>query len=423
MKLTKIWLSMALMALMMLGACSGSNVEADLLEMFKNVPADATTVVCGDLGKLVDQSGGKIEDGKIQWNNKAFAGGSQEWNRNMKKLEDLSAGIEAGAFVGFYDKGAFCLVTRVKDAAVLKQAIDKEVSGAWEKSGKMEYKGSYYLINGGEYLWTTQAASPETIQGYLELSDVKSFSSDKYAATMAAASDAASLWVSLEGIYSGLSFSEQATARMAVSMLFEQPKYLTGTLNMKGNSMDFSMMPMTSEYKPAKCVIDVAKIDESVVAGLGGNADAVVALNVSQKLVKQIQDLGKSMGGALPVQMLDVLMPLDGTIAVAANNLQNPKSGYKAVITTNGVENAALSQMLSSFGKVEINGKNFTVSDGNYGLGELKVADVAKKFNGAWFGLATAGQEKGIKAVVYLMLVPEDGTLKIKLNVESSSQN
>lgn len=409
---------LALLAVIVAGCSNSPEVEAELKAMYKKVPADAEMVISGSLKKIVEQFGGKVKDGSIEWGKDAelpeLAGGKKSGLKDaLKEIHDLSEGIDASAFVGFVQKGQFYGIFKVRDLAALKASIDEHAKGPWEKFGKIEYKKGYYLTDNGEYLWIAEHVNFEVFEDWQILSEVGSFLGNEYAAKMAASTDAVNLWASLDGLYSKMSFSEQAQARLMVGMLFEQPKYFVGHANFDKKSVNMEMYLTTSDYKPAKCVIDVAKIDPAVVSGLGGNANVIAAVNISQNLVGQIKDLGKSMGSALPGEVMSLISPLDGTMAGAFGNLDNPEAGYKAVVTTNGQEDAALAQFLGTMGNVTIKGKSLGVSKGNYGDGMLVVADAAKKMKDAWLAVALAGDEDGISKKLYILLEPADGTLRL----------
>lgn len=95
---------------------------------------------------------------------------------------------------------------------------------------------------------------------------------------MAKSDDAMNFWGSLDAMMSNaLSFSEQTQAKMAMSMMFSQPKYLVGSGNFSKDGTELDVSLLNAELKPAKCELEVSKIDTKVVAGLGGNADMVMA--------------------------------------------------------------------------------------------------------------------------------------------------
>ncbi|MDE6811151.1 MAG: hypothetical protein K2J15_02245 [Muribaculaceae bacterium] len=404
-------------AFVICGCSDSKELKADLEGMFHKIPADAAVVVSGDLKKIVEQSGGKVEDGRIvdpgQPELLKKISDDEGVRELVENIKNLSGGIEAGAFSAFMYNGKNYAIFGIRDLTELKGAVDKKFPGAWEKYNDIEFKKGFYIVDKGQQLWITGDVDLKEFEKFQELSEVGSFLSNDYSSKMASSGDAVNVWASLDGIYSTMSFSQQAQARMAVSMLFDGPKYLTGHGNFRKNGFEFEGLPMTADYSPAKCVIEVSRIDPSVVSGLGGDAYRVAAVNVSQKLVGQIKDLGKSMGGAVPAEIWNLISPLEGTMAAAVSAGEGAEVSYKGVITTNGKEDAALAQFLGSFGTVNIDGKTLTVTKGNYGNGTLNVAEVAKRMKNAWLGFAGTSEKKGEDAIVYLLLKPSEGSLKL----------
>lgn len=239
---------------------------------------------------------------------------------------------------------------------------------------------------------------------------------------MAKSDDAMNFWGSLDAMMSNaLSFSEQTQAKMAMSMMFSQPKYLVGSGNFSKDGTELDVSLLNAELKPAKCELEVSKIDTKVVAGLGGNADMVMAMSVSQKLVKQIVVFGASLGGALPPNFKDFISPIDGTLAFATPSpsmgASSAMGNFRGVVSTNGKENAQLAQVLGAFSKVDIDGTTLKLSQGRYGEGEFSVAEVAKEFKDAWLGVAYCSKQGSTPMKGLLLLEPADGSLRLRMKI------
>lgn len=408
---------MMVLIAVMAGGCSKA-LEGDLKEMMQTVPAEASVVISGDLNKIAEPLGYKVEDGQIVGIDKgskiARLMDVADTKEVLKGLKEISSVVELGAFVVFADKGNFYAMANVKDAEKLKAIVDEESKSGneWEKDGNIEYKDDIFIIDGSR-VWVTSRGDVEAIKGYQKLSEVESFLSVEYSKKMISSGDAMNLWGSLSSLYSTLPYSQQAQTRMAVSMLFEKPEFIVGKANFKEGEAEMELMPMTSDYKAAKCVIEMSKIDPKVIDGIGGNANMVMAINISKKLVEQIKEFGNSMGGAIPTEMWDVISPLEGTIAYSGESADNPGKNFKAVVMTNGQNTAPLAQMLEMVGDLNITGKKLSVTNGSYGSGDLKLSDVAKEMKDAWMGVAVAQEEEGTTVEGYFLLEPEDGSLKI----------
>ncbi len=397
-------------------SCS-SGVKDEITAMFNNVPEDAAVVMSGDLKKIVDQAGGEMKDGKIQ----SF-GANALSGEEMKTLRRVMKNVEAGAVVGFLYKNEFYATCNLTDADGFMKTYAKETGEEWEKEGSYKVNGNCVITD--DRLWITDRPDVAKIKNFMGLSESESFLSCKYAEKMAESSDAVSIWGSIDSLTAGLSFAEQTQFRMGTSMLFDSPEYIIGSVNFNKKGLEMKYMPVTSDYKPAKCVIEMEKIDISEVSALGGDANMIFAMGVSGKLIKKIKDLGNSMGGNLPSEMWDILSPIEGTIAMASSTeiseFKNPDFGYRAIVNTNGKNNAMLTEVLGEIGDVKVKGDKLMISKGSYGKGALDVAAAAKEMKDAWIAMALHGNDSDFKGDVYVLLVPADESLELRMKIISN---
>lgn len=413
-----------IMATCIFSSCS-NGVKGEMMEIFHTVPADAGLVVSGNLEKIADQAGADVKDGKIVslGDSGLFAsiakasGINKEETREIEKVLSM---VKAGGMVMFSHQGEFYFTCFVDDKEALKAAIDKEMEGAWDKNGEVEFKKEVAFA--GDRLWLCDHINPAVIADFMKLSETQSFLSCEYAEKMAESDEAMEIWGSIDNLLASMPFGQQTQVKMGLSMLFDSPKFLTGDINFNKKGVELEMMPMTNDYKASKCVFDLSKIDTKKVASLEGNANMIFAIAISTQMVDQIKKFGASMGGALPAQMFDMLSPLDGTTALAsqAGASQFSGDGFRAVVTTNGKQNAALGQMLATLGNVDIQGNDFRISKGAYGDGALNVAATAGKMEGSWLAIAQAVKEDGFNGTVLMMLKPADGGLKIVISAEQN---
>lgn len=419
-------LSLALLLLLVIigGACTKSN-EDDSLELLSTVPADASAVAVLNLNIIVDRCGGSVKGGKI-----IDPGKLDDLARKMLKpdqqkvalwLLSSESGIECSSAVYFAYRGQDYLYALVTDVEALRNSIDNLWPGEWLTTGKVTHKNRAAICNGRLLLLPNADAS--VAETFANLSEPESFSSNGYAATLAKSTDAMCAWATIEGMMkaSSLSFSEQAMAKMALGMSFNTPKYLTATADIDSDGTTVTASILDANMKPAKCELQLSKLDTKLIASLGGNANTVVAASVSEKLVKQFVQLAQSFGGNMPQAYNDALASLDGTLVIALSEdlskIDSDNVGYKGAIQTNGKNNATLLQALEAFtGKATIDGNTFLFGNEGYGNGIAPLADVAKQFEGAWLGVATAVPVADTKETgsLYLTLIPDGNSLKLK---------
>lgn len=416
------WRSIFVLAVVMLLASCSNGVKDDLNALYNTIPEKAAVVVSGNFEKIASQLGAELDDGQIKSLGKSglSALGGKDVKDELRKLQKRTKGMKIGAFAGFVLSDNFYMTFMLSDADLFMKNYAREAGGSWEKSGGYYYLEDCVVVD--DRCWTGNNITVDKVKDFMDLSEVESFLSCEYAETMASSNDAITFWASVDGLVSGLGFAEQAQVRTAVSMLYSNPEYIVGNMNFKKNSAESEIMLVKSDYKPAKCVIEMEKIDASTVGSLGGNANTVFAMGISSELVKKIKNLGSSMGGGIPSEMWDMISPLEGTIAVASTadiSNDNPATaGAKAIISTNGKKNALLGQALEEVGDVQVKGDNFIISKGNYGKGRLDVAETGKEMKDAWIGVAFAAKEDGTKMKILLLLEPKDGTLALRSKVE-----
>lgn len=421
-------LGLALMMLLLIATgCSDKSNEDDSLQLLSTVPADAGMVSVINLDVLVSQSGGKVKDGKVQQADALEKMAGQYLKGHdlevAKWLLSPESGVECSSAVLFFYKSRPYLYALIADEDALRAGIDKLWPGEWQTSGKTSHKEQVAIRDGRVLLLPDTDATPA--ETFANLSEPSSFRSNAYAETLAKSSDAFSSWATLDALWTGagLSFSDLTLARMAMNMAFKNPKYLTGAANISDGGLTTSVSVLDADMKPAHCELAVSQLDTKLISAFGGNANCVMAVAVSQKLVKQLMQLGSSFGGQLPPAFSSAIESLDGTVAIASSaELDNMKgsdvesAGFKCTIQTNGKNNAALLQTLEAvMGKAKIEGNTFTFGNDAYGNGIAPVADVAKTFDGAWLGVATAtplADGKG-KGCLYLTLKPADGSLRM----------
>ncbi|MDE6010150.1 MAG: hypothetical protein K2F87_01705 [Muribaculaceae bacterium] len=425
----------ALILAVILGGCSKSN-EQVTLDLLATVPADAETVAVCNLNTLVRQTGGKVKDGHLEQADnlkKAFAqmaatlGDSTASTRRLDVLFSPDSGVECESMVIFLSKGVAYASGMLYDTEKFMQAVRTACGGEWSEDGKMKVNDDYVIL--GDRFWTCPPSGREMVTKFTNLSEVESFRSNAYAPEISKATDALVTWSSIDGLMraTGMSFSQQTTARMALGMFFNSPKSLAGAMNVTDdNTLAASLRVLDADLKPAKCELAVSKIDTKVLEDFGGNANFVFAAAVSQKLIRQLMDLAGSFGGQMPQAYASALEPIDGTVAFAANmeasGLNNFTGlGFKGAIQTSGKNNARLLQVLEPLvGKVTIEGDTFLFGNEGYGSGVAPMSDVAKDMTGAWLGVAGAWSFNDRPPHYYFAatLVPAENSLMLKLKMD-----
>ncbi|MDE6329371.1 MAG: hypothetical protein K2L83_01525 [Muribaculaceae bacterium] len=416
-------MTLASVAAGVLTSCS-SDVKEEIEQLFAVVPSNSSVVVTLNVEQAVKESGGKIADGKVEdfGSLTGVMDSADAPAAVVKTLQDVGR-VTSGPMAGFVYKNQMYFVTSVDDADAFKSAYAAEQADkeSWTEADGASVRGNVAVVKDRVWVLPSASAVSDAV-GFMTLSEAESFNSNAYAATMAKSGHSLNVYGDINALLgSGLSFGQQTQARMAMSMVFNQPKYLEAWCDFKGNSAAMTLRLLDDDLKAAKCELDLSKIDPKVVAGLGGNAETIVAIGVSQKLVEQISKFAGSFGGGLPIDVSSIISPLQGTQAFATGSSlgSTGDNNFRAVVSTNGKDNAQLGQLLATLGTVKIDGTTFNISKGRYGEGSLNVSDVAQEMKDAWLGMAMAKKSGASDEKILVLLEPADGTLQLRLHVEN----
>lgn len=408
-----------------IASCSSSH-EEEVNELLASVPAQAETVSVVNLSTLIRQLDGKVKDGNITDMGK-LSDLINKWHlTKMNPIFSGESGIEWSTAVCFISAGQTVVTGYLVSQENFRNAVDKHLPGDWEMSSDKKISFKDGIACRDNRFWIGENLSLQLIESFLSLSDIESFKSNEYAPELSKSKDALTILGSIDRLLasSGMKFGQQTTIRMALGMLFNNPTYIVGSANYDDSSLELEMDVLDNNLKRSHCEIATSNIDVNTVASLKGNANFIAAVAVSEELTGQIKKFASSIGGALPMGYDAVISPLDGTIAFATDNILNDDydgipSGFRAIVTTNGKENAQLAQLLQSYATLEIEGKVFNLSKGDYGKGSLELKEIADEFKNAWVGIAMTplpSQNKSFKRMV-LTIIPSNGSLTLKSKI------
>lgn len=418
-----------MMALIAASFASCSKETADAEQLLATVPSDASVVMVANLNSLLQEAGCKVDGEKITPSEaitKAISGANGD--QLSRTLLNGESGIDPEVAVVFAEGGYSYLAGTLASADKFKSMIEKETGAKFAKAGEVEHSG-IAAVKGNRF-WVKLGngnIDPERVANFAALSKNQSILSVEGGKNLVTVEHDMEGWADIAGLMnmSGIDFQTRAMVQVALQSVFQDPNYIEFYADFEKNKGVLSATVLNGKGKAAKLLFPGDKIDVKAVAGIGGNADILMAGAVSQKLIKDLSKKVADQGASMVGIYLQALSSLDGTFAVATTKDNGYLSGF---LTTTGENTASLSDMLASaMGITPVKeGKTLRFKKGTMS-GTLDVAQGAEMMKGAMFG-TVVNQPFGNGAAKFdltggFMLVPGDGTLSIQVRLQAPEGN
>lgn len=422
-----------------LGALSSCKNDkgADAEDLLSSVPSSASMVGVADIRNLAEKAGCKIDGNSITASEelKKVIDGilNTDTREAVRMLLDGEAGLAPSSIVAFTDSYDSYIVGNVADMEKFRNYVESKTGEKFVKEGNVETCGSVAVS--GSRAWMSVGSktkvNAQAIANFSTLSRQSSFMSRDIADKLANTTDDLSVWADINALAGGasMSMSDKTYMRMILSALFDDAASLAFNLNFEKGEFTANGEVLNSKGEKAKYLLPAGKLDVKTVKSLGGNADIVTALNIESSLVKKIESMASSLGGALPAAYINLLKPLDGTLAFAISGYQGQQQGLRAVITTDGKPTVELNNMAAAFGQVKNDGKYIRIQDNGPATGGQSLEELAEILKGATAGVVLDGkvvsdyQKNGKPADISrmaMMLVPTGGGLELQLRIAAA---
>lgn len=403
--------ALLLLSVLLLASCSKDKSEkAEAL--FSSVPEKAQAVVLFDIEKIADDFGSV---------DALFARLPKGDTPEGAQAKELLAAVDMTGYAVIFADGFHWYLTALLD----------DPSAFMEKYSKIEKGGAFAEKNGvnvlhnvavkDDQLWIKlngNDVDPLDIKGYAALTGKDSFMACKYHEKMMESGRDVAFLGSLGGLISQVvkGQSDAAMSQLALSTLFKDAQFLGGTVAFDKGKGEAAVEVLDSKFGLAPFLLPAGTVDVNTVKQLGETADLVGAVAITSKLVDKVASLGSAFGGTLPDVYLNILRPLDGTIAVCGGTAAGSMSG---VVTTNGSDTSALFGMISSVGNMSVKkeGNLVIFNQGEPVAGRLNVAEQADLMKGAMAAcVSTAPQQMAGQGIsrIFVALYPDKGSVRLK---------
>lgn len=401
-----------LFAVLVLASCSkDKNEKAEAL--FSTVPEKATAVALVDIEKITDGFGSldvlfsRMPDGDTA---------------EAAQAKDLLSSVDMTGYAVIFADGFNWYATALLDdpSAFMEKYSKIEKGGAFAEKNGVNVLGKVAVKD--DQLWIKlngNDVDPLDIKGYAALSDNDSFMACKYHEKMVESGRDVAFLGSLGGMVSQVvkGQSDSAMAQLVLSTLFKDAQFLAGTVAFEKGKGEAAVEVLDSKFGLAPFLLPAGTVDVNTVKQLGETADLVGAVAIPSKLVDKVASLGSAFGGALPDVYLNILRPLDGTVAVCGGTAPGSMNG---VVTTNGSDTSALFGMINSAGNMTVKkeGKLVIFNQGVPVAGPLDVAEQADLMKGVIAGYVSADvsqewTERGVSRI-FVGLYPDKGSVRLK---------
>lgn len=395
----KILFGFTVLLALALGSCT-SDKSADAGDLIATVPSDASFVATVNLAQLLDKAGCKVDGSKITpseevksvFGNRNSDSKGRSGMQNQAMAEDFyngKSGIDPTVAVVF-KVGYYTYLTGIAaDPAQFKASVEKNYGDTFSREGDFDVAGNVALADNQFWVNLDKGAIDEKeLAHFRTLSQSQSFASNAYASQLSKISTDLEGWGNIAALLNtaGLSFQDRATAQVTLQLLFEDPADMAFSLNFGKGTAEATATVLNSKGKEAKFLLPAEPVDLKTIDRIGGNADILAAVNVPAKLMKKLKEDTDSKSPSTLGYMLEQLKGIDGTIAFAMT--QGTTHGFKAVISTDGQNTAALSALLDNQGATVVKDGNYLVASEGAMEGSTSVSELAKSLKGTVAGVS-----------------------------------
>lgn len=410
-KLSYSLITMLTLLLVAVG-CSKSDSGDDAALLLRTVPADASSVVLVNIAHTVESLGGSTDGSAVKLPDdllKTIDGSEAIKPEDKQSFKEICAGETGIAMstVAYFSAARSYVTGLLNDPDKFIAYMEKKLGATAETEGDAKTIGNIAVIGNQFWACTTGRPDADQLKYYQQLNEKQSYASAD-AAKLLLENDKVMTYVA--DVNRSMSLLPNSTyARMASSLIFNDMAYISGSADIKKNTLSAYANVLNSDMKPAELLLPVEKIDEKVLKSFGKGGDIYFAAAIPKKLTKKISDAAGTFLGGKNNPMLGMLEVIDGTVAVRANSGASDAEG---IIQTTGKDFTALANVLNNFFGVTVtrDGDTLTAVLGTKDFtGYITPDQAADMLKGAWVGFISNG------------LYARNVTTVAKLSVEKKS--
>lgn len=438
------WLTLVVMITAMCSILNSCKKDtADTADLLATVPSSSGVVAGVNLKSIIEKTGCEINGTNVKPGKEveAWINGLGNDNSSLKNIIQLiltgESGIDPTVAVYFADAYNSYLTFSLSDTSKFEEIVKNNSGEEFEKQdndvstcGNVAVKGAQAWICVSSY----NTIDSKAVANYSTLDSNQSFLQNPYSSHISSMSGDVAGWGNLKLLSrSNSPIPGFSSINMISGMLFENAAALSMSLEFLKGKLEITAEVLDADGKTSKYLLPAAKVDTSTIKSIGGNAQLVGAISITKDLTKKIEKMASSLGGNMLGGFMDVLKPIDGTVAFAGGSLDNPGSQFSGVITTDGNPTREFMAAVSELGDTRKDGKDVWVSKGSVS-GDIDVAKAAEALSGNTLGLmlnlqnAPTGDmnvggmnlaDAQVMKTLIFGLEPQGAGLKLNLTLES----
>lgn len=362
-----------LFVMVMLLSLASCHKSRDVEEILGTVPRTTGIVAAVDLESVLKKA--DCTSGISPEINAMISKMSPKEARVTRAILEGKAGIAPTSATVFEDSGDMVATFYLDDEKKFMNffSADMEENVSWDSTD-----GGYVAsnTNNGIVVYKNQAwifsdnGSVTRAKQYLSLGEDHSVLGLKCADRLTSDKDV-SMMVNINKMinFARMSVSEASQFRMALSTMFENARYVVGTLELNNGEAEAEFNVLNEDFNPAATTLKFAKLSKADVAKFPGDAVMIFGAALSQEAVSKLAEQMNTMH--MPADVAEMLSHLRGEMLVGMSpDAFGPYSygkGVGVMLTFDSDSYASqaanmLKSQIGSSAQIKINGSSVYVS-------------------------------------------------------------
>ena len=332
-------LAVVAMFMMVMSACSDSS-NSDVESLLKTVPQETSGVVVVDLGRMLDKVGIEVKDGELVLPAKLKEAMGKDVAAKFGKLK----GVKADALVVFMHRKKVVVTGYVSDQEVFRSYVKDELyddGGEWNAAEDNLDVYKKIAVRGDQFWYVTEGVSTTTILGWAKLKETESlYANNKLVAAICAEPKDISIFYDIDRVKNlgGLDVDQVMAMTMMQEILVRDMAYVSGWVDFGKEEVVAEMRCYNTKFEAAEYVVELDKIDASLLGKLPKSSNFVMAFGADSKMWATLCSAfseamasltGDSQKDVIIEKVINTVRGLDGTVIagaeISSRQMRDPK--------------------------------------------------------------------------------------------------